>query len=289
MRITRETPVDHGLHELLEHGSREFPAELEYLDLERQPGGLVNWHWHEDIQFFLVKEGEVTFRVSRTPHRLQAGNGLFVNSSVLHMARSSGGRGRYYCLNITPSLLCQFPGRGFERRHVAQHLGGLFYEGLALSRETSWQRAMLERLASLIAGWATPDFGWEYRASAAFAQLWLAVIPHAEGAPASAADRRKTEAVSKMMEHVKLHLTERIRLADIARAVGKSPSECCRQFKAVARMTLGEYAEACRVDKARELLQATSLPVARIAEEAGFSSRGFKRRTGMTPAKYRRA
>lgn len=44
LHITRETPVDAGFHELLNHGTKAFPAEAEILDLGELPGGRVNWH-----------------------------------------------------------------------------------------------------------------------------------------------------------------------------------------------------------------------------------------------------
>ncbi len=152
---------------------------------------------------------------------------------------------------------------------------------------------MNKRLADFLARLDAPEFGWEYRASALFSELWLSVVSHAAAADESVADRRKTEAVSRMMEYVNQHLAERIALADVARAVGRSPSECCRQFKSVAKMTIGEYAEACRLQKAAQLLKTTRWPVARIAEAAGFASsayfiRVFGRAMGTTPAKFRR-
>ncbi len=291
MRITQETPVDSGFHEMLEHGTREFPAEVEYLDLARQPGGIVNWHWHEDLQFFYVKEGTVTFRVSRTAHEVAAGEGLFVNSGVLHMA---SGRGAYYCLDIAPVLLSQFSGSVFEKRYVAPYLGRAFYEGLKLTAAVDWQAAILKSLRDFLERLDKPEFGWEYRASAVFSELWLAVVSRASAVEESVVDRRKTEAVSRMMEYVNRHLAERITLAAVADAAGRSPSECCRQFKAVAKMTIGEYVEACRVEKAVQLLKTTRWPVARIAEAAGFASsayfiRVFGRATGSTPAKFRRS
>ncbi len=71
----------------------------------------------------------MTFRVSRTAHEVRAGEGLFVNSGVMHMAASVAGAGTYYSLNIAPVLLSQFAGSVFERRYVAPFLGRAFYEG----------------------------------------------------------------------------------------------------------------------------------------------------------------
>ena len=58
-------------------------------------------------------------------------------------------------------------------------------------------------------------------------------------------------------------------------------------------MTLIEYLQNLRVEKAKRLLEASQTPVEEISVEAGYEDasffrRLFKRRTGLTPSQYRR-
>ncbi len=44
--------IDASLRELMPHGSASFPMEVEWADFRRMVGGMISWHWHEDLQFF---------------------------------------------------------------------------------------------------------------------------------------------------------------------------------------------------------------------------------------------
>ena len=293
LHITRETPVDAGFHELLNHGTKAFPAEAEILDLGELPGGRVNWHWHEDVQFFLVLQGTVDFTVSRTHHRLRAGDGLFVNSGVLHTA--VGGSGcRYVCFDIGSVFLTLFAGSVLETQYVTPYLGKVFYEGRTFTPEGRGVDAVvLKRLRRLYEIWQNQPLGWEYLAVAEFMQLWVAILTEAPTQPAALSEQILLKTVSRMMDYVHANMAEKILLSDLARYVGKSPSECCRQFKAVTTMTLGEYIESVRLEKAAQLLKTGLQPVSRIGEIVGYPTcayfiRRFKRKIGMTPARYRK-
>lgn len=66
-----------------------------------------------------------------------------------------------------------------------------------------------------------------------------------------------------------------------------------RRFRSATGMTLIEYLQNLRVEKAKRLLEASQTPIDEISVEAGYEDasffrRLFKRRTGMTPSQYRR-
>src|SRR3984957_1975592 len=80
-------------------------------------------------------------------------------------------------------------------------------------------------------------------------------------------------------------------LADLAEAVGRSPSYFHRRFKAVTGLTQKDYAAANRASKVREGL-ASGNSVTEAIYDAGFNSSGrfYEKSTGMlgmTPSQYR--
>ena len=65
-----------------------------------------------------------------------------------------------------------------------------------------------------------------------------------------------------------------------------------REFKAVFRLTPHQYLSACRVERAKFLLERTELPVTEICFCVGFESLGsfsswFSRLTGVSPRAWR--
>jgi LacI family transcriptional regulator len=85
-----------------------------------------------------------------------------------------------------------------------------------------------------------------------------------------------------------------LRVADVLRAVPVSRRALERRFQAVFERGLAAEIRRLRIDKARQLLAESDLPMNRIAERSGFSSqyqlsRAFRREVGTTPTAYRSA
>lgn len=105
--------------------------------------------------------------------------------------------------------------------------------------------------------------------------------------------RDSREDFGRVLRFVDAHIHEPLRLGDVARRVGYSPSTLSRAFRRVTGTTFVRYLMDCRLDCARGLLRTTELGIERIAEASGFRSgqhfsRTFKQYEGVTPSEYRR-
>ena len=83
-------------------------------------------------------------------------------------------------------------------------------------------------------------------------------------------------------------------LSRIAREVGVHPATLARGFRRAYGCTVGEMQRQLRLDFAARQLGRTDLPLATIAQQAGFFDQShftntFRRRYGMPPLRYRRA
>lgn len=82
-------------------------------------------------------------------------------------------------------------------------------------------------------------------------------------------------------------------LQQMADHIGLSTRHLNRLFHHEMQMTAGEWLEACRIDKAKSLLDAVAVPVKSVARQCGYASadvlrRAFLKRVGTTPAAYRK-
>lgn len=80
---------------------------------------------------------------------------------------------------------------------------------------------------------------------------------------------------------------------DLAEMLGISESKLAHLFKAAAGKTIQEYARSVRMERARDLLETTRLPMSSIAEQLGFARQGsfseaFKAAFGTTPFEHRK-
>ena len=78
----------------------------------------------------------------------------------------------------------------------------------------------------------------------------------------------------------------------LADQVSVSRAALARRFKERVGQTMFQYLTDLRMQRARALLEETTLPMIDIASQAGYESdlafaKAFKRNTGITPAKYR--
>jgi AraC family transcriptional regulator len=68
------------------------------------------------------------------------------------------------------------------------------------------------------------------------------------------------------------HLGKSITLEDLATNVGMSRYYFCRVYKEVAGHTPMEHLRALRLERAKDLIRSTALPLKAIAPEVGFGS-----------------
>ncbi len=98
--------------------------------------------------------------------------------------------------------------------------------------------------------------------------------------------------VRKGIEFMEEHLDARVRVSEIARALGYSAPYFCRLFVEEINRSPRDFLIDLRIERAKEYLRHTPLSVAAVAAHLGYDvsyfTRLFKRRTGYTPRQYAR-
>ncbi len=100
------------------------------------------------------------------------------------------------------------------------------------------------------------------------------------------------EIVAKAKYYISEHLTEELTVSNIAMSLYITPNYFSRLFKRVTKEGCNEYIVRKRIEKAKSLLDTTSLKVGEIAMMVGYRdtnyfSLAFKKHTGKSPTKYR--
>jgi AraC-like DNA-binding protein len=96
-----------------------------------------------------------------------------------------------------------------------------------------------------------------------------------------------------LRDYVEAHLDKTIALSDLATLVGCSEWHFIRRFSATFGVSPHAYVTERRLERARDLLGTTDLPIIQIALEVGMThshfSRMFAQHVGVTPTRYRRS
>jgi len=98
--------------------------------------------------------------------------------------------------------------------------------------------------------------------------------------------------VGRVIELLKAHYRETVRISCIARLVGHHPVYLGQLFKQKTGYTVQEYVHRLRVAEARDLLRRTDDKIAFIAKRLGYHdpeafTEKFKAIVGVTPSEYR--
>jgi AraC family L-rhamnose operon transcriptional activator RhaR len=106
--------------------------------------------------------------------------------------------------------------------------------------------------------------------------------------------RRSREAtVTAAIRFMQQHLSEPLRVSEVAASVFLSPDRFTDIFSEVMGRAPGEHLQTMRIDHAQRLLATTDDPVTQIAQQAGFNqstyfAKVFRQKTGMTPLEWRK-
>ncbi|MEK6286701.1 MAG: AraC family transcriptional regulator [Acidobacteriota bacterium] len=98
--------------------------------------------------------------------------------------------------------------------------------------------------------------------------------------------------VQKMVEYIESNLDQQLTLDAIAGSVRLSRSRMCHLFRTQTGIAPWRYLQVRRMEKARNLLESTSLSVKEVRASVGLQDRShfvreFKKAYGTTPSRYR--
>lgn len=97
--------------------------------------------------------------------------------------------------------------------------------------------------------------------------------------------------LQQVLDYIEAHLTEEIKLTEIAAVAGLSQYHFARLFKESVGISPNRYVNRCRIEKAKQLLNQQQQTVSNVAKVCGFSNssyfiKQFRQITGVTPKVY---
>lgn len=288
------TTVDRSGRELLEHGTVTFPIACYYDDL--RACGVV-CHWHEELEAALVSEGSVAVTIGSRTRTLQAGEGFFVNTGVLHAVCAAGeGPSRLHSLVFHPRLVGGSPDSIFYKEYLLPLMHSPERTNFCLRRSDPVEARALDAIERTWQACSEEPRYYPFLVRAGLSELVALLLDHRQDLPPAQGDSRAARdnaRVKTMLAYIHRHFAEPLTVAQIARSAAISPSECLRCFRRSIGQTPVQYLRECRLRRAGELLAGTALPVARIAADCGFDdvsyfTRTFRAWKHTTPTAYRR-
>lgn len=262
--------------------------------------GMLSWfpnysaasHWHDDVEFLVVKSGRMDYNVNGEIVHLGPGDGIFVNARQLHYGFSTAKEEcDHICVLLHPLRLCS--SLRLEQQYLLPILGDERLSCHVLHPGVDWEREILEDLNRIYEYRCAPAAELQYQSC--FYRIWWNLYTHLQshGTPKQAAGRKLT-ALKAMLAYIEANYQNHITLDHICDAGNVSKTSCCSLFSRYVNQTPNVYLTNYRLGRGAELLTATDLSIGEISCEVGFSSPSyftemFRRSYDCSPSEYRRA
>ncbi|MGQ7867538.1 AraC family transcriptional regulator [Bacillus sp. WC2502] len=283
--------IDYNLKELTEHSTTTWSIALYHTKICDHRSGHIPLHWHDEFQFVFILEGEAEFHINEETICLKEGDGVFINSGFLHMAKDANGTTcTYLCLNVSPHFITA---NELFTTFVHPYMHASQTPYILLNRKDHWPNHIyqcIQTIQRLID--ETPAY-YELELNIQLITMWKCLLQNGFQIKYDARQHDKNERMKPMLNWIHQHYHEKMLLQDIARAGQLSRSECCRYFKDILKKTPLHYVNEYRVQQSLILLQETDFYITEIAYKVGFNSTSyfismFKRIKNTTPLAYRK-
>lgn len=238
-----------------------------------RPFGFRHYQWIQGIR------GSGVVELNGRAHPLNAYTGLLLHPEEPHAYRSAEGEWRIHWISFN----------GHDVRRFLRYIG-MDRSGLYRIRRPEAPAARIARSVNLLKS-GNPHKGIDGSGIVYSLLLDLMKYVDAEAEVSRPAHEGRLKPALDLMEEA---LDRVIPLEEMASAAGVTPQYFCELFRKVMRQRPGEYLNARRIERAKEiLLKEPGARMADVARRSGFGndsyfSRVFKNREGLSPREYRR-
>jgi len=259
--------------------NKEFPFSAGIVYISKYIDRRFSHHWHADPEFTVILEGEMFYQVNDRVLRLKAGQGVFVNSNMLHSGWNETDECVYLPLNFYPTMLYGESNRRMKETYVdpiikSQNLPYLVFD----PEESAVHAKIIDLLCEAYGIFRDRTEFYEIKIQRLLLEIWELMLPEAQNAISGGADDasvKRVARVKKAIDYIENNFAEHITLDELARACGLSRSEFCRCFKSIMNDTPMEYLAKTRIRQSLPLLASHEHSVTEVAMMCGFSGSSY--------------
>ena len=263
----------------------EYPYAYHHVDLRRTP---VPWHWHEALEFGLVREGTLQVSTAGQTRTFQAGEGFFINRNVLTAMACDGP-----CVLDSHLFHPVLLGGHFHSVYQIKYLNPVIQNRgldlLPIDGQSRTGRELLQRLRQL--SLLQTGGNAEFQTRNLLSEIWLQLLQCLQETPVRTEPGRNQERMLTMMAFIHEHYAEPLTLASLGETFQLSRQYIMRLFQKHLHTTVTHYITQLKMRHALELLRHSNFRINEVSDMLGYRNtyyfcRVFHQHFGMTPTEY---
>lgn len=227
----------------------------------------IRLHWHDRIEFLRILEGSLIFVSPGSPNLiLRPGDVCLISPRMLHSGMA-GPEGVVY--HVVMFELQMFENQtAISSKYIAPlGSGNCVFEPLVQNA------AVLERLDGII---ETHLNSTEQHPVQVMGELYdLIGLLYRHCPLRSQTVVPVSEKFSAICEYIHSHYAEPVTTASLSEKFGYSEPHFCRIFKSNTGLTVMQYINLLRMQRAQQLLAETDLPIKNIVLDCGFTDQAY--------------
>lgn len=303
-----------------QHGTAELPVGLHKMQYPAGTDVIFYLHWHQEFEILIVTEGQMEFEIEDRKYILREGEAVFINSNLLHSARTIQGKPcAFFAVDFHYQFLHEDIHSRFAKKYLRPVLDGKvvfpelisqvrqeelgrtefetsknkYNEEIRLGVQEVWQHKFLQMIQELqICPEHDPE-PYELMLRSHILGAWDLLERHSVRVRKGLHDDSKaSERLEPVVAYMKENYAYEISLAELAAILPMSEGQFCRVFKQTMKMSPMQYLMRYRILQSCRLLQETDKKVGEIANLSGFNNisyfnKVFLQTIGCTPKEYR--
>lgn len=298
MPITTDIMKDAS--EIIHYNIPGLPIYLRQSLLSDYPDMRALCHWHDDLEFIRILNGEMNYYINGKKLLLRRDDCIMINSRQMHYGYSHLKKEcEFICLVFDSRLL--FGNTALYEKYVSPVLENRELEYLCLpagyrqSVENETHTEIISLLDHMMQTAKKAAPAYEPELLAMLNLLWSRLLKTSDMMVQKGKTHPGGDLASsrEMVSYIYKHYTEKILLSDIAAAGNVCRNKCCSIFKHHLQQTPIDFLNDYRLEVSSHLLNNTSANISEIALACGFNhlsyySRLFRQKYGCTPREYRK-
>lgn len=248
-----------------------------------------NLHWHNFIEIFFVKKGNIRITTGDFSFHLDEGHICFIDSGIIHSINQTDVTNEILVLQISTEISSPFHSLQKYKFNSETYLSDLSNATLPLSELQKLLNNCYEESMFKASGYQNIISSFINALIGIMIRHYYLVLKTDDDYIAESNLQR----LSKIINYLNNHYTEKISLQELANDLHMNYYYLSHFFKDTAGVSYHDYLNNLRVDKSLFLLSDPSLTITRIAYDIGFPNikaytKAFKEKFGVLPSEYRK-
>lgn len=258
----------------------------------------VDNHWHPEIEFVYIMEGQFQGEVNLDQSILNPGDIMIAGSQDLHALKGLCNKSVHEALIFHPKALSFSYNDEIQQTLISPLLSRIVTFPHFIKTDDAKYSVVEPYLLEIVDIAKKQEDNWYIDCKLSLLKLLSIMNQNEVMIPVeqtvSANEQQKIERYKILTSYMEEHLAEDITLKDLASLTATNPQYLCRFFKEISGISPIQYLINRRIDMAAAMLLETDKSILAISMDCGFENvsyfiRKFKQKKGVTPGEYRKA